>query len=181
MRRDGLPLRMGGRDGTTSDSPETPVAIAACGALGRDGGRGIVADSQASGQRPLGWGLEKQMELITLVPRTCAVRQELETWGQQQGAWPFLLDTPGRTRQEPPRRWHGQSVARPVEEADADGRLAVAERRFLVVHASPVAQQAAVTSTAAHTHEAERIAAHIQRVAARWFACAADAEAALTD
>ena len=44
---DGLPLRMGVRDGNTSDSPETPVAIEECLALGLDGVRGIVADSKA--------------------------------------------------------------------------------------------------------------------------------------
>jgi transposase len=178
---DGLPLRMGVRDGNTSDSTETPVAIEECLALGLDGVRGIVADSKAYCKRTLGLCLEKRVGLITLVPRTCAVRQELETWGQQQGALPLLLEKPGRTRQEPPRRWHGQSVARPVEVEYADGRLAVEDLRFLVVHSSQLAQQAAVAYTAAQTKEAERIAEHIQRVEARWFACAADAEAAITD
>ena len=42
---EGLPLRMGLRDGNTSDSRETPVAIEECLALGLDGVRGIVADS----------------------------------------------------------------------------------------------------------------------------------------
>src|SRR5262249_11197621 len=59
------------------------------------------------------------------------------------------------------------------------GRLAGAERRFLVVHASQVAHQAAVASAAAHTKEAPRVAEHVQRVAARWFACVAEAEAAM--
>jgi transposase len=45
---DGLPLRLGGRDGNTSDSTETPVAIEECLALGLDGVRGIVADSKAT-------------------------------------------------------------------------------------------------------------------------------------
>jgi hypothetical protein len=71
--------------------------------------------------------------LITWVPRTCAVRQEVEAWGQQHGALPLVLEKPGRTRQEPPRRWHGQSVVRRVPVAYADGRLDVAEIRFLVV------------------------------------------------
>jgi transposase len=178
---DGLPLRMGVRDGNTSDSPETPVAIEECVALGLDGVRGIVADRKAYCKRTLGLCLEQHVGLITLVPRPCAVRQELETWGQQQGTLPLLLDTPGRTRQEPPRRWHGQSVTRPVEVEYADGRLAVEEIRFLVVHSSQLAQQAAIAATAAHTQEAQRSAEHIQRVEARGFACAADAEAAITD
>jgi hypothetical protein len=130
---EGLPLRLGVRDGNTSDSTEAPVAIEECVALGLDGVRGIVADSKAYCQRTLGLCLAQGVGLITLVPGTCAVRQELETWGQQQEALPLLLDKPGRTRQEPPRRWHGRSVTRPVAVEYADGRLAVEEVRFLVV------------------------------------------------
>jgi transposase len=178
---DGLPLRLGIRDGNTSDSPETPVAIAECVALGLDGVRGIVADSKAYCKRTLGVCRAQRVGLITLVPRTCAVRPEVEAWGQQHGPLPLLLEKPGRTRQEPPRRWHGHSVVRQVEVEYADGRLALAPRRFLVVHSSQLAQQAAGASTAAQAQEVERVAEHIQRVAARWFACAADAEAAITD
>src|SRR5262249_40619646 len=105
----------------------------------------------------------------------------LEMCGQQHGALPLLLEKPGRTRQEPPRHWHGASVVRPVEVEYADGRLAVEELRFPVVHSSQLAQQAASAYTAAQAKEANRIAHHIQRVEAGWFACAADAEAAITD
>jgi len=62
-----------------------------------------------------------------------------------------------------------------------DGRLAVEDLRFLVVHSSQLAHQAAVAYNAAQAKEAERVAEHIQRVEARWFACAADAEAAIID
>jgi hypothetical protein len=64
---------------------------------------------------------------------------------------------------------------------DADGQLAVEARRFLVVHSSQLAQQAAVAYNAAQAKEAERVAEHGQRVEARWCACAADAEAAISD
>jgi transposase len=181
VNSDGLPLRMGLRDGNTSDSTETPVAIEECLALGLDGVRGIVADSKAYCKRTLGLCLEQRVGLITLVPRTCAVRQELEVWGQQHGPLPLLLEKPGRTRQEPPRRWHGHSVVRQVEVEYADGRRTLEGIRFLVVHSSQLAQQVAVAYSAAQAKEAERIAEHIQRVEARWFACAADAEAAITD
>jgi transposase len=177
---DGLPLRMGLRDGNTRDSTETPVALEECVALGLDGVRGIVADSKASCKRTLGLCLEQRVGLITLVPRTCAVRQEVEAWGQQHGGLPLVLEKPGRTRQEPPRCWHGQSVVRRVPVEYADGRLDVAEIRFLVVHSSQVAQQAATASAAAQATEAERVTEHIQRVEARWCACAADAEAAIS-
>jgi transposase len=178
---DGLPLRMGVRDGNTSDSTETPVAIAECVALGLDGVRGIVADSKAYCKRTLGLCLEQRVGLITLVPRTCAVRQELEAWGQQHGVLPLLLEKPGRTRQELPRRWHGQSVVRRVPVEYADGRLDVAEIRFLVVHSSQLAHQAAVAYAAAQAKEAERVTEHLQHVEAQWFACAADAEAAIAE
>lgn len=176
---DGLPLRVGMRDGNTSDSTEPPVAIEECLALGLDGVRGIVADSKAYCKRTLGLCLEKRVGLITLVPRTCAVRHELEAWGQQQGALPLLLEKPGRTRQEPPRRWHGQSVIRPVAVEDSEGRQAVAEIRFLVVHSSQLAHQTAVAYAAAQAKEAERLAEPVQPVEARWFACVADAEEAI--
>jgi Domain of unknown function (DUF4277) len=84
----GLPLRMGVREGNTRDSPEPPVAMEAGVALGLEGVRGLVADSQASCNRTLGLCLEPGVGLITLVPRTCAVRQELAAWGQQYGALP---------------------------------------------------------------------------------------------
>jgi transposase len=178
---DGLPLRLGVRDGKTSDSTETPMAIEECVALGLDGVRGIVADSKAYCKRTLGLCLEQRVGLITLVPRPCTVRQEAEAWGQQHGALPLLLEKPGRTRQEPPRRWHGQSIVRRVPVEYADGRLDVAEIRFLVVHSSQLAQQTAVASAAAQAKEAERLAEHVQHVEARWFACAADAEEAIAD
>src|SRR5499433_859874 len=178
---DGLPLRLGVRDGNTSDSTETPIAIEECLALGLDGVRGIVADSKAYCKRTLGLCLEQGVGLITLVPRTCAVRQALETWGQQQEALPLLLEKPGRSRQEPPRRWHGQSVMRRVVVEYADGRQDMAELRFLVVHSSQLASQTAGAYAAAQTKEAERVAEHVQRVEARWFACVADAEAALAE
>jgi transposase len=178
---DGLPLRVGVRDGNTSASPETPVAIEACLALGLDGVRGIGADSKAYCQRTLGLCLEKRVGLLTRVPRTCAVRPELEAWGQQHGPLPLLLAKPGRTRRDPPRHWRGQSVIRRVAVEYADGRHDTAELRFLVVHSSQLAHQAAGAYTAAQTKEAERIAEHVQRVEARWFACTADAEAAIAE
>jgi hypothetical protein len=150
---EGLPLRLGVRDGNTSDSTEPPIAIEECVALGLNGMRGIVADSKAYCKRTLGLCLEQRVGLITLVPPTCAVRQEVEAWGQQHGALPVLLEKPGRTRQEPPRRWHGQSVVRRVPVEYADGRIDVAEIRFLVVHSSQLAHQAAVAYAAAQARK----------------------------
>ena len=105
---------MGLRDGNTSDSVEVPPAMAERLALGLDGLQGIVADSKAYSQRPLGLCLAQPVGLVTLVPRTGAIRQEVDAWGQQQASLPLLLDTPGRTRQESPRRWEGRRVIRDV-------------------------------------------------------------------
>jgi transposase len=177
----GLPVRVGIRNGNTSDSTETPVAIEECLALGLDGVMGLVADSKAYCKRTLGLCLEKGVGLITLVPRTCAIRQELETWGQQQPSLPLLLEKPGRTRQETPRQWHGQSVTRQVDVEYSDGRVVPEALRFVVVHSSQLAQQQAHAYAMAQAKEAERVAAHRQRVEARRFACAPDAEAASAD
>src|SRR5918995_2663189 len=98
----GLPVRVGLRDGNRSDSVETPLAIEECLALGLDGVRGIVADSKAYSRRTLGLCLEHGIGLVTLVPRTCAVRQDLEAWGHQQPALPLLVEKPGRTQDEAP-------------------------------------------------------------------------------
>ena len=87
----GIPPRVGLRDGNRSDSVETPVAIEECLALGLEGVRGIVADSKAYSRRTLGVCLEHKIDLVTLVPRTCTVRQELEVWGQQQPVLPLLV------------------------------------------------------------------------------------------
>jgi hypothetical protein len=48
--------------------------------------RGMVADRQASSRRTLGVCLEHTIDLGTLVPRTCAVRQELAAWARQPPA-----------------------------------------------------------------------------------------------
>ena len=93
-------------------------------ALGLEGVRGLVADSQAYSRRTLGLGLAHGIGLVTLVPRPCAVRQELEAWGCQQPAWPLLLETPGPTQDEAPRRWQGHRVLRQVEGEYKEGRLA---------------------------------------------------------
>jgi transposase len=175
----GVPLRLGIRDGNTSDSTETPVALEECLALGLAGMVGIVADSKAYSRRTLGLCLEKSIGLVTLVPRTCVVRQELEAWGQQHGPLPVLVEKPGRTKRDEPRRWRGQSVERLVDVEYSDGRVAQETVRFVVVHSSQLAQQQAKAYATAQGKAAERVEDHRRRIQARSFACLADAEAAV--
>src|SRR5215470_16431893 len=177
----GIPLRVGIRDGNRSDSVETPLAIEECLASGLEGVRGIVADSKAYSRRTLGLCLEHKIDLVTLVPRTCAIRQALEAWGQQQLTLPLLVEKPGRTKAEAPRRWHGQSVMRQVEVEYSDKRGVQEEVRFVVVHSSQLAQQQAQSSAAAQGKEAEAVADHVRQVHTRWFACRPDAEAAIAE
>jgi transposase len=158
-----------------------PEAIAECLALGLEGMRGIVADSKAYSRRTLGLCLEHQIGLVTLVPRTCAIRQELEAWGQQQPALPLLVEKPGRTKDEAPRRWHGHSVYRPVDVEDSTGQVTQVDLRFVVVHSSQLAHQQTQTYASAQAKEAGAVAEHVQRVHARWFACEADAAAAVAE
>src|SRR5499433_682434 len=143
--------------------------------------RGIVADSKASSRRTLGLCLEHGIGLVTLVPRTCAVRQELEAWGQHQAGLPLLVEKPGRTKDEAPRRWHGQSVMRQVEVEYSDGRVTLAALRFVVVHSSQLAQQQTQAYAAAQAKEAAAVTTHVKHVQARWFACEADAAAAIAE
>jgi hypothetical protein len=113
------------------------------------------------------------------VPRTCAIRQELEAWGHQQARLPVLLEKPGQTSHDAPRRWRGQSALRRVAVEYADGRIEQAALRFVVIHSSALAQQETTAAATAHAKEAERVAAHIKQVTAQHYACAADAEAAI--
>jgi hypothetical protein len=126
----------------------------------------------------LGLCLEHKSGLVTFVPRTCAIRQELEAWGQQPPALPLFVEKPGRTTAEAPRPWHGQSVRRQAEVEDSDGQGTQEEGRFVVVHASPWAPQQTQTYAAAQTKEAEAVADHVTRVQAQWLACLPDAAAA---
>jgi hypothetical protein len=176
-----LPVRVGLRDGNRSDSVETPLAIEECLALGLEGVRGIVADSKAYSRRIVGLCLERGVGLVTLVPRTGAVRQELEAWGCQQPVLPLLLEKPGRTKDEAPRHWHGQSVFRHVEVEYSDGRVAQEQLRFIVVHSSQLAQQQTQSYAVAQEKEAAILADHVQHVHAQWFACEADATAAIAE
>jgi transposase len=175
----GVPLRMALCDGNTSDSVDVRHAIQDSLVLGLDGVQGIVADSKAYSQRTLGLCLEQQVGLVTLVPRTCAMRQEVEAWGQQQRSLPLLLDKPGRRRQDAPRRWYGRSITRQVEVEYEDGRVGLEPIRFVAVYSNQLAQQHAQSSITAQTKEAEELAQHITQVEARRFACEADADAAV--
>lgn len=175
----GLPLRVGIRDGNTSDSTEVPVALEECVALGLDGIVGIVADSKAYSQRTLGLCREKRVGLVTLVPRTCGVRQELEAWAQQQEPLAVLVEKPGRTQRDAPRLWRGQSVERMVNVEYGDGRVEQEPVRFVVVHSSQLAQQQAKAYAHAQATEAQRVAVYTRQIHARHFACVADAEGAM--
>jgi transposase len=151
----GLPVRMGLRDGNTRDSVEVPQAIAESLALGLGGGKGIVADSKAYSQRTFGLCLEPQVGLVTLVPRTCGIRQEVETWGQQHSSLPLLVDQPARRRRDAPRRWYGRSITREVEVEYDDGRIGLAAVRFVAVYSSQLAQPHAEGYGKAQGREAE--------------------------
>jgi hypothetical protein len=175
----GLPLRVGLREGNPRDRVEPPLALEAWLALGLAGVRGLVADRQAARQRTLGRCRAQGSGLVTLVPRTWAVRQELEAWGQQPPALPVWAENPGRTPREEPRRWQGHSVIRQVAVAYSDGRVAQEALRLVVVHSRQLAQQQAHPSAVAPAKEAEASADQVRRVEARRFACVAEAEAAI--
>ena len=177
----GLPLRMGVRDGNTSDSIAVPQAITESLALGLDGFKGIVADSKAYSQRTLGLCRENQVGLVTLVPRTWGMRQEVEAFGQRQSSLPLLLDKPARRRGEKPRRWYGRSLTREVEVAYQDGRTAVAPVRFVAVYSNQLAKHHEESYSPSQEREAAALAEPVAQAHRRRCACAAAAEAAITE
>jgi hypothetical protein len=72
-------------------------------------------------------------------------------------------------------------VSRQVEVEYSDGRVTLEALRCVVVHSSQLAQQQTQAYTAAQAKEADAISAHVKHVQARWFACEADAEAAIAE
>jgi len=72
-------------------------------------------------------------------------------------------------------------VLRQVEVEDKEGRIAQETIRLVVVHSSQLAHQQTQTYASGQAKEAEAVTDHVQRVQARWFACAADAAAAIAE
>lgn len=177
----GLPLRMGLHDGNTSDSVDVPRAIEECVAFNLEGLRGLVADSKAYTQRTLGLCLESGMGLVTLVPPTCGIRQEVETWGQHQVSLPLLLERAAKRQGEAPRRWYGRRVTRKVEVEYQGGQMALAPIRFIAVYSTQLAKRHEQTHSKAQTREAEALATHVAQAQRRQFACQADAESAIAE
>jgi transposase len=175
----GIPLRMGLHDGNRSDTVDIPQAIEQSVALGVDGLRGLVADSKAYTPRTLGLCRETGMGLVTLVPRTCAIRQEVEAWGQRHVSLPLLLEKPGKRRSDAPRRWYGRSVTRQVEIEDSEGQITLAPMRFVAVYSTQLAQHHAKAYARQQEQEVKSLATHIAQVQCRQFACQADAEEAI--
>jgi transposase len=170
---------MGLHDGNRSDTVDIPQAIEQSVALGLDGLRGIVADSKAYTPRTLGLCRETGMGLVTLVPRTCTIRQEVEAWGQRRVSLPLLLEKPGKRRLDAPRRWYGRSVTRQVEVEDGEGYVTLAPIRFVAGYSTQLAQRHAEAHAHQQEREAKSLATHIAQVEARQFACQADAEGAI--
>jgi transposase len=177
----GLPLRMGLHDGNTSDSVDVPRAIEQSMALHLGGLQGMVADSKAYTQRRLGLCLETGMGLVTLVPRTCSIRQEVEAWGQRQVSLPLLLERPAKRQGDGPRRWYGRSVMREVEVEDEKGHVTLAPIRFIALYATQLAQHHEQSYSQAQAREAQALATPIAHVQSRPFACEADAKGAIAE
>jgi len=150
-------------------------------ALNLDGLQGLVADSKAYTQRTLGLCLETGMGLVTLVPRTCSIRQEVEAWGQRQVSLPLLLERPAKRQGDGPRRWYGRSVMRDVEIEDQEGHVTLAPIRFIALYSTQLAQQHEQSYRQAQAREAQALAMHIAHVQSRQFACETDAQGAIAE
>jgi hypothetical protein len=66
-----------------------------------------------------------------------------------------------------------------VDVEDSKGQVTQVDLRFVVVHSSQLARQQTHMYAVAQAKEAEALTAHVQHVQARWFACEADATAAI--
>ena len=141
--------------------------------------RGSVAARKAESRRTLGRWLEPKRGRVTFVPRPGASRPARAAWGPPQPAWPLGGETPGRTKDEAPRRWHGDRAPRQGEGEESDGRVAWEALRFVVVPASHRAPQQPQTSASGPGKAAEAVAAHVNRGPAQWLAGLPDAHAAL--
>jgi len=157
---------MGLHDGNTSDNVDVPRAIEQSLVLNLDGLKGLVSDPKAYRQRTFGLCLANGMGLVTLVPRTCGIRQEVEAWGQQQVSLPLLLERSAKRQGEAPRRWYGGSVKRKVEVEYQDGHIALALIRFIALYSTQLAQQHEQTHDKAQAQEAEARANQVAQVGA---------------
>src|SRR5438105_3457924 len=82
-------------------------------------------------------------------------------------------------RRRPGRPGRPMAIAKTAAVEYSEGRGAQEELRFVVVHASQLAQQHAQAYAAAQAKEAAAVADHVKYVHAQWFACEADAAAAI--
>ena len=159
---------------------ETPLAIGECLAVGLEGVRGRVAESKAYSRQTLGLCLEPKIDLVTLVPRTGAIRQALEAWGQQQLALPLLGEKPGADQGgKRPAAGMGQaSCGRWRSSRVINGSC---RKRCALSWCIRVNWRSSKPSPlpAAQVKEAEAVADHVRQGHARWFACRPDAEAAI--
>jgi hypothetical protein len=116
---------------------------------------------------------------VTRVPRPGRVRQARAAWGQPPSPRPLVVEKPGRTTREAPRRWQGPRVLRPGEVEDRGGRTAQEDGRCVVVHARHLAQPPAHSSGAAPAQEATAVADHVRQGHARGCAGRPEADAAI--
>jgi transposase len=172
---------MGLHDGNASDTVDVLQAIQQSLALNLGGLRGSVADSKAYTQRTLWLCLETGMGLVTLVPRTCGIRQEVATWGQRHVSLPLLLERPAKRQGDGHRRWYGRNVIREVEVKDQAGHVTWAPMRFMALYSTQLAQQHEQSYRQAQTREAQALATHIAHVQSRPFACEADATGSIAE
>jgi hypothetical protein len=70
-------------------------------------------------------------------------------------------------------------VLRQIVVKYSDGRIVHETLRFVVAHASPLAQQRTHAYATAQAKEAEATVAHSKQVQARWFACESNTAAAI--
>lgn len=147
----------------------------------------FVGDCKVVDGRTLGRLLREGLHVVSLLPKSFGVRQEVVEAAFAEAhdpkTWPLLVETPGRLKGDPPRQYRGRSFTRPLrvqlEKADGtDGTESFEEMRFLVISSDNLGEQFDQKLEKTFGKERGAVEKAVTRANRKGFACEADARAA---
>lgn len=186
---DALPLAFSFHDGNTADQAVNRTHLERLAEqIPPEHDVTLVADCKACDGVTLGQFFRESFHVITLVPETFSLRQELvdAAWQQRPilADWPVLAQKPQARKADPPLFYRGWSVEAPfvVQLApatdDTAAVLSTETLRFLIVASDTLAAQFEEKLPQKLTKEREALEKETRRINAKGFACAADAQEA---
>ena len=147
----------------------------------------FVGDCKVVDGRTIGRLLREGLHVVSLVPKTFRVRQQLVDAAFAEAAdpttWPLLAETPPRRKADPPKQYRGRSFVRDfkVQLERGDGSQGVESfepMRFLVVSSTNLANQFDRGLAKKLDKATAKVDKLVRRANQRGFACEADARAA---